>query len=101
MITPTDFMRSLTIGLFHRWESDRLFMILTAYVDESGTHDDSPITVMAGYVGYSGQWRKFEKKWARQLQKFDVTHFHAKDFVKRTGEYKGWTVDRQIEFVHG
>jgi len=25
-------------------------MILTAYIDESGTHDGSPMTVMAGYL---------------------------------------------------
>lgn len=99
MTTPIDFMHSLTVGLFHRWESDRLFMLLTAYIDESGTHGDSPLTIMAGYVGHSGQWRKFDKKWVRTLSKLELTHFHAKDFIRRRGEFKGWDATQSLKLI--
>jgi len=74
-------------------------MIITAYLDESGTHDGSELTLMAGYVGYSGQWRKFDKKWARNLARLRLTHFHAKDFVKGTGEFKGWSDKRKLSLL--
>ena len=31
-------------------------MLLITYLDESGTHDTSPISIMAGYLGTAEQW---------------------------------------------
>jgi len=73
--------------------------ILTAYLDESGTHDGSPLTMMAGYVGYSGAWRKFDRKWSNALRKEGISHFHAKDFVKGSGEFRRWTEQRKLRFI--
>lgn len=98
-LVPAQFTYSLNVGLFHRWEPGRLFMILTTYIDESGTHGDSAVTVMAGYVGHSGQWRKFDKKWGRMLGNAGASHFHAKDFVKRSGEFRGWDLPKQNRFI--
>jgi hypothetical protein len=36
--------------------------IFTAYLDESGTHQGTKVSVMAGFVGDERQWRKFEKR---------------------------------------
>jgi hypothetical protein len=33
-------------------------MILTAYLDESGTHTGAKVSAMAGFVGDARQWRK-------------------------------------------
>jgi hypothetical protein len=38
--------------------------VYTAYLDESGTHGGSPITVMGGVLARAEQWRGFEKKFA-------------------------------------
>lgn len=63
-------------------------MIFTVYTDESGTHA-SGTTMLAGYVGYAGQWKKFEKKWKHGvLEKFGIDVFHATDV-------KGWHDDRK------
>jgi hypothetical protein len=35
-----------------------LFMIFTAYFDESGTHAGAELSAMAGFVGDERQWRK-------------------------------------------
>lgn len=55
-------------------------MILTAYIDESFAQQPEVLTLMAGFVGYSGQWRKFERKFKRLLIQYGLTHFHAIDF---------------------
>jgi hypothetical protein len=43
--------------------------MLTGYFDDSGTHSNSEIVVMAGFVGTGEQWQKFEKTWADKLSK--------------------------------
>jgi hypothetical protein len=65
-------------------------MILTAHIDESGTHADSPISVMAGYVDNATRWKRFEADWAALVAKAGVRHIHAVDLFKRTSQFKGW-----------
>jgi hypothetical protein len=65
-------------------------MILTTYLDESGTHAESPISVLAGYVGTSDQWKGVETDWAALVTKAGVRHIHAVDLFKRTKQFKGW-----------
>jgi hypothetical protein len=47
---------------------ERIFMIFTAYLDESGTHAGAPISAMGGFVGDARQWRKFEKRAAKLFE---------------------------------
>lgn len=70
-------------------------MILTAYYDESGTHGDSPLTVLAGFVGYANDWVDFEREWKKILKKHNITHVHAKHMLHRQGQHKNWT-DEQV-----
>jgi hypothetical protein len=49
-------------------------MILTAYIDESGTHDESPVTVMAGYLPSAQRRAAFNAEWATFLAIL-VDHF--------------------------
>ena len=80
---PVGFINSLSLGLFHQWKPERLFMIFTIFGDESGTHK-SGTTIIAGYVSHARGWRKFEKDWKKSiLEKFEIDAFHAK-------EVKGW-----------
>ena len=64
-------------------------MILTVYMDDSSIHKGARNTVMGGYVGYSGAWLKFEKKWGRMLKKYNIPYFHAIEIYQRTGIFKG------------
>jgi hypothetical protein len=52
-------------------------MILTAYIDESGTHDDSPVTIMAAYLSSARRWAAFNAEWATFLGRLGVDHLHA------------------------
>lgn len=84
-----------------RLEPARPLMFLTAYVDESGTHGaDSPLTILAGHVAEAWQWRDFERRWAKILAKYGLTHVHAKDVRGRHGEFRGWSSEKQDAFVH-
>ncbi len=61
-------------------------MILTAYIDESGTHSGSPITVMGGTLGTANQLRKFEIDFSRIQKEGGFTVLHAKNLIKERPE---------------
>jgi hypothetical protein len=82
-----------------RWESERQFMVFTAYFDESGTHIDAEVSGMAGFTGDARQWRKFEKRAAKLFKRFEVDVFHTIDVRRSDKDFEGWTVDRKIEFL--
>jgi hypothetical protein len=80
-------------------EPKRKLMILSAYFDESGTHKGAELSVMAGFVGDAGQWRKFEKRAGKLFRRFGVDVFHSIDVRRSDKDFSGWTVDRKIEFM--
>lgn len=90
---------ALALALFHRWEPERLFVIVTVYIDESGTHDGSPATIMAGWVARLGQWSSFDPQWRRLLKSSDLTYFHSRMFRHGKGEFRGWKPDRKGAFL--
>src|SRR4051812_28715588 len=80
---------SLALSLVHRWEPERVFVIVTVYIDESGTHG-SPVTILAGWVGRLGQWAGFDPKWKKLLQRSRLTHLHSRKLRHSKDEFKGW-----------
>lgn len=68
--------------------------IYTGYLDESGTHDDSPITVMGGIVAKADQWQRFEGGFSNLQNKHHFRVWHSKKFRQRKGDFKGWTADQ-------
>ena len=89
----------LCIALAHRWQPERIFVILTAYLDESGTHGDSPVTVMAGVMANATQWARFEAKFAALKAKHGFRVFHTKKFKRRKGDFKGWDLLKQLSLM--
>src|SRR6266849_5185123 len=98
-IRHSDWVGELCIALAHRWEPERIFMIFTAYFDESGTHAGSGVSVMAGFVGDARQWRKFEKRASKLFARYRVDVFHTIDVRRSDADFEGWTVDRKLEFL--
>jgi Protein of unknown function (DUF3800) len=74
-------------------------MIWTAYLDESGTHDDSPIMLMGGFLANEDQWKSFDKEWQSLLNSFGIPFSHAVDLKHRKKQFKGWPVKKSDEFV--
>jgi Protein of unknown function (DUF3800) len=81
-------------------EPDRLFMILTVYFDESGTHSGSPATIMSGVMGSAKQWARFQTEMDKIKRRYGFTVFHAKEFKARSGEFRGWSPEKGPRLLH-
>ena len=67
-------------------------MILTTYLDESGTHAESPVLIMGGIVGRPEQWADYNRKWVRLRKKHMFECFHSKELKDGDGEFKNWSM---------
>ena len=78
--------------------------VLQEYIDESGIAD-SPICVVAGYVGKYRQFIKLTKKWKRIVSCLPNGDFHAHDFFgfddkgRRIPPYDSWSDTRRRDFL--
>src|SRR5690348_12114049 len=68
----------------------------TGYFDESGTHAQSPVIVVGGYVSPAQDWRRLEIKWRKVLKKAGAPYYHTTDLEQNPPRriYKGWTRER-------
>jgi hypothetical protein len=62
------------LAFFPRTLAGRL-TVIKAYVDESGTHDDSEMLAVAAYFAKSSAWQRWTAKW--NFAKRPVRVFHA------------------------
>ena len=75
-------------------------MVLRAYFDESGTHDDATVTGVAGCVADGNAWAELENKWAALLARIrdetgkKIAEFHA--FKCDAGNEEWFGIDRSI-----
>lgn len=74
-------------------------MIVTLYIDESGTHADAPVTVMSGYIAKLGQWYEFDKKWRRAIGRRGLSYMHMKELLQREGDFKKLTHEDGIKLA--
>lgn len=90
------FIRELCVATEHRWEPQRLFVIFTAYFDESGTHDDSPALTLGALLGTARQWELIERRLKRMRREYGFSVFHAKEFKAKSGEFQGWSDQKRF-----
>ena len=57
-------------------------MLLTAYLDDSGTDAANPRLVVAGFASDVDQWERFTNELVELDQEFEAPAFHAKHFEK-------------------
>lgn len=101
------FVRQLCTALAHRWEPERLFVILTAYFDESGTHGgngtpENPASrtiVMAGMMGTAAQWVRFEAAYSNLRRTYGFDVLHMLDFKKVQKKFAGWDDHKRVAFL--
>lgn len=78
--------------------------MLHAYLDDSGTHDDSQLCVIAGYFGSKRHWTRFDEKWRGILDAEGIDEFHANRFWSHikgndVPEYRKWDEARDHRFL--
>jgi hypothetical protein len=54
---------------------------LVAYVDESGTNDNSAVIIVGGLVALQEEWAKFRIKWQQVLNKYSAKYFHFREWA--------------------
>jgi Protein of unknown function (DUF3800) len=72
----------------------------TAFIDESGTHDGSKLTVMAALVGRAEDWEVFEAAWRAILLRDGLEYIHGKDLWQGTAQFKDkgkWPFERRYK----
>lgn len=73
--------------------------VIRAFLDESGTHDGSPVVTVAGYFARHMTWKIFTRDWRRALKPDGINIYHATDAQALEGEFKGWTEDERDDLV--
>ncbi|MHC2255943.1 hypothetical protein ACVILK_005635 [Bradyrhizobium embrapense] len=66
-------------------------MGLTAYFDESGTHDTSPTLILGGAVAKNIRWSRTKRELRSLFKIYGLDRFHAVDVRHRRGSFKGWS----------
>jgi hypothetical protein len=61
--TTRNFLDVMTCGLPSHKRKRRLFAMLVAHIDDSGSEGKGPVFVLAGYVADTEQWKKFSDQW--------------------------------------
>ncbi|TCB17799.1 DUF3800 domain-containing protein [Rhizobium leguminosarum bv. viciae] len=67
------------------------------YIDESGTHADSPSLAMAAYVFEEAQAPRFSRDWQRDLKQFGLPYAHMTDCATGNGHYASLSMQQRIE----
>lgn len=97
----TSSIKRLALALYHRQSAGALFMVLTAYFDESGTHGaTSPATVVSGFLANSEQWAEFEHRFDGVCNKFGADRYHSRSLWGSKGCFEGWPLNKKGDFHH-
>lgn len=70
-----------------------------AFLDESGSHDQSATLVVGVLVFRPLLYRAFQTEWRRLLRRAQVPAFHGTDVRGRRKAFRGWTVGQQEAFL--
>jgi hypothetical protein len=88
-------MGILTNGLFSFGQRDRSVVVLKAFFDDSGTHENSDVVVMGGIVTTSEDWEAFEPPWRAMLDCYGIDKMHMSRCENGWGPFDGWDREKK------
>ena len=65
------------------------YVMLSAYLDESGTHDASLPMCVAGILYDRAAVRRLDRAWKKELEQAGIRRFHTVEQAHLQGEFKG------------
>jgi hypothetical protein len=65
------------------------YAMLMAYLDESGTHQGSPVMCVAGVLYTRKGVKQVDRAWKKELKLAGLSHFHTVDCAHLRGEFQG------------
>jgi hypothetical protein len=89
---------ALALLLDTTWIKERAFVLVTAYVDESGTGGE-PRVMLAAFVGRLGRWHGFNGHWERLLKREEIPFSHLTAMKKREHPFEAWDDARIAAFL--
>lgn len=69
------------------------------YLDDSGTHRDSPVVCLGGWIGYAHRWKKFAYAWRGALGDFGVDYYDSNRLAHHCGQFEGWDESKRKRFM--
>lgn len=93
-----DAFKHLSRALFLK--KNQLMPMISVYCDDSGTHHQSRVAAVCGYISNLGQWEIFVKEWKAVLKEFKVQQMHRADLETFHGEFLKWSKKRKIAFLN-
>lgn len=68
----------------------KITVVLQFYIDESGMDPNAPFdfVCVAGFWGEEKEWKAFNKKWGKALERFKLPAFHLTDFISAANHTK-------------
>jgi len=84
-------IKVLTDGVFSYRCRSREVLVLKAFFDDSGTHDNSDVIVMGGLIAPEEAWANLEPKWQAGLDHFGIRKMHMSHCERGWGEFEGWS----------
>lgn len=94
---PSDRIWRLVAGFPEPMRSNRLLLMLNAYIDDSNMNIP-PVSVLGGWIGPAKDWAAFSDCWAKALwMKPRAAYFKLSEAQNFTGEFSGWSVEARDE----
>lgn len=88
---PTSERARLTRLLCAHPSRRKVVIMLEAYLDDSGSHDDAAVAVLAGYVGPTSEWELLATDWITFLERQRLPFYHAVECAHATEHFAGRT----------
>jgi hypothetical protein len=88
-------LRTLTDGIIGYARIDGHFVVLKAFFDDSGTHLESDVAVMAGLIAPEDEWATLETEWRIALDDLGIRKMHMASCENARRDFAGWDRDRR------